>query len=377
MAPRRIELLVIAVLVSLYWAGTSAASTVIPGSTHITTNTEWTTAGSPYVITNYLTVNSGVTLTVDPGVVVKFEQSNFGEIDVDGSLVADGTSEAPITFTSYADDSVGGDTNGDGSSSGSPGDWYSILFLGSGTGDLDHVNVTYGGWGSPAYAYGAVQTQDSASLTVNHSLFTQNEAAGVKGGPSSTVSISASEFSNNGDGISAINTSLTIDSGTDVHDNNTDGLFINESYWSGAAPSITDSSFEDNGHDGVKLWIDAPSSTLPVAHYNNIDGNSNLQLEALEDLVGSDWTYNYWGDTVTYIPCTLLLGCPTPGSHEPYYLANTSSWDDLYWVYPASPPPSVVSSTLDQWVVDVDDVNEVWQTRLDWIHDYPASSSPY
>ena len=377
MARRRIELLVIAVLVGLYWAGTSAASTVIPSSTHITTDTEWTTAGSPYVITNYLTVDSGVTLTVDPGVVVKFELSSFGELNVFGALVADGTSGAPITFTSYADDSAGGDTNGNGSSSGSPGDWYSIVFLDSGTGDLDHVSVKYGGWGSPAYAYGAVQTQDSASLAVNHSLFTQNEAAGVNGGPSSTVSISASEFSNNGDGISAVNTALTIDSGTDVHDNNTDGLFINESSWSGAAPSITDSSFEDNGNDGVRLWIDAATSTLPVAHYNNIDGNTNLQLEALEDLVGSDWTYNYWGDTVTYVPCTIILGCPTPSSHEPYYLAETSSWDDLYWPYPTSPPPSLVSSTLYQWVVTTDDGSEVVQTRLDWVDDYPDATSPY
>ncbi len=89
------------------------AVTNISGGTVISQNTEWTTAGSPYVIQGFsygssVTVASGVTLTVDSGVVVKFDSSN-GSLNVNGALSATGA-----VFTSYKDDAHGGDTNGDG-----------------------------------------------------------------------------------------------------------------------------------------------------------------------------------------------------------------------------------------------------------------------
>jgi hypothetical protein len=67
-------------------------------SSNVTTNTEWMVAGSPYVITAPISVNSGVTLTVDPGVVVEFWSGNY--LIVNGTLMAVGTSASPISFTS-------------------------------------------------------------------------------------------------------------------------------------------------------------------------------------------------------------------------------------------------------------------------------------
>ena len=48
------------------------------------------------------------TLLVTPGVVVKASLTVFG------TLKAEGTGAAPVIFTSYSDDSAGGDTDGDG-----------------------------------------------------------------------------------------------------------------------------------------------------------------------------------------------------------------------------------------------------------------------
>jgi len=75
----------------------------------ITVDTHWVVEGSPYILNEYIYVAPDVTLTIDPGVVVK---SLYGGLAIDGKLEALGTEEAPIYFTSFYDDTVGGDTDG-------------------------------------------------------------------------------------------------------------------------------------------------------------------------------------------------------------------------------------------------------------------------
>nr|MBC8248564.1 right-handed parallel beta-helix repeat-containing protein [Anaerolineales bacterium] len=112
----------------------------------ITSDTTWTLANSPYVVTCDVTVQAGVTLTIEPGVVVKF-QDYWDNLVVNGRLMAQGTGAQSIVFTSLKDDAHGGDSNGDGSaSSPAPDDWGSLRFTSSSTGSvLDHAVVRYGG----------------------------------------------------------------------------------------------------------------------------------------------------------------------------------------------------------------------------------------
>jgi len=109
-------------------------------------------ANITYLLQNgHITMNSPATLTVDPGVVVKFQGYYVG-LTINGALVADGTPGSPIVFTSYRDDLYGNppDTNGDGSTT-TPAvqDWGHIRF-GDTSNDatciLDNCRVSYGAY---------------------------------------------------------------------------------------------------------------------------------------------------------------------------------------------------------------------------------------
>src|SRR3989344_4422214 len=80
----------------------------------ITQNTTWS-GGQVYLINSGLVINPNVILTINPGAVIKLaDESQY--IDVQGTISVQGTAASPIYFASYKDDTIGGDSNGDGAS---------------------------------------------------------------------------------------------------------------------------------------------------------------------------------------------------------------------------------------------------------------------
>jgi parallel beta-helix repeat protein len=95
---RRSSTLLIVVILSLgivvptLAAPLSAATTVAGGNVSGT----WDVADSPYLIDGDITVPSGATLTIEPGVEVLFQ--SWYSLTVNGTLIAEGTESAPILF---------------------------------------------------------------------------------------------------------------------------------------------------------------------------------------------------------------------------------------------------------------------------------------
>jgi hypothetical protein len=76
-------------------------------SGNISSNTTWTLANSPYIIAGNVNLVSGVTLTIEAGVTVKFDANKV--LYIYGTLIAQGTSSSKITFTSNQSTPSAGD----------------------------------------------------------------------------------------------------------------------------------------------------------------------------------------------------------------------------------------------------------------------------
>lgn len=140
-------------------------------SGYISADTTWTSANSPYVVTGNIVVKSRVTLTIEPGVTVKTDSGE--SIQVDGTLIAKGTSASKITFTKN-----------------SSSNWGYILFSDSSTDAtydaggnytrgsiLEYCVVEYAG-GASVSDNGAVRI-NSANPLINYCTIKNNSVSGI------------------------------------------------------------------------------------------------------------------------------------------------------------------------------------------------------
>ena len=93
----------------------------------ITQDTTWTLVDSPFIVSKNILVYPNATLTIEPGVEVRFGQNLH--LLIRGHLSAEGNAKA-IVFTSNNDHP-------------NPGDWYGIWFDDSSSSILNNVTITY------------------------------------------------------------------------------------------------------------------------------------------------------------------------------------------------------------------------------------------
>ncbi len=159
---RFVILFIATTLVLFFWSGSVQGSTNVCGS--INTNTTWTVAGSPYIATCTVSIASAATLTINPGVTVKF---NAGySLTANGRLLAVGTATDPITFTTNA-------------VTPARGGWRAIHFEpGSSTSQLSYVNVMWGGASSDGLI--VLNTNTNPGPAMDHITVSESSTNGIK-----------------------------------------------------------------------------------------------------------------------------------------------------------------------------------------------------
>ena len=120
-----------------------------------------------YKATGNLTIANGVTLTIEPGAVLKFSSGQGITVNSGATLEAIGTRAQPIVFTSIKDDEHGGDTNQDGNGTvPEEGDWIGITVNG-GDAVFNNAILQWGGWGQYSNQRDAILRCNSGYLNLN------------------------------------------------------------------------------------------------------------------------------------------------------------------------------------------------------------------
>jgi hypothetical protein len=167
----------IAIVPLLFGINIANAQTNVSGG--IYTNTTWAKANSPYIVTDTVVVFPGVTLTIEPGVEVRFEDDKSIELR-EASIIANGTNADSITFTSN-------------SASPAPAIWDAV-YLNGGT------PVAQFNFCNFHYAKDGIRYYSDATLTIKNSDFSYNNNGiktvnNIQG--SGIVFIDTSSFRNN------------------------------------------------------------------------------------------------------------------------------------------------------------------------------------
>lgn len=231
-------------------AGVFARTTETSADTNIcgtVTDTHWTVAGSPYIITCDAVLSSG-TLVIDAGVSVKFEPAT--RLDVSATLSAQGIPGNPVIFTS----------NG---ATPASGDWAGLHFLGGSSGSiLRYATVEYGSGVSI----------DSASPFIDYVTVQNNASSGVyltNSGSAISHSTITDNTADSGAGIHARCSNVDIDSNTIARNTAASrGGGIHVSGFGCGSPisaSVTNNDISDNSVDsygGAGILFDSAEGTI-------------------------------------------------------------------------------------------------------------------
>jgi hypothetical protein len=293
----------------------------------ITRDTIWTLVDSPFVVSNDITVYSNATLTIEPGVEVKF--GGAFSLIVSGRLYADGTNK-PVVFTSNKEQPE-------------VGDWDTIIFNGIGKSTLIGCSISYATGGilvqngdveirnctislsqnGITAANSRLMVYDSTvnlcqedginitdtETTIQNSVIAENQGNGICITGDRQINIQENTIMANGNGVlltgnEASNVNL---SQNKISANTQAGIKIDANAHSGVTILNNNVSSNNQGFyisSPVSMYITNNSISYNtigilydegnhVANYNDIYGNE-MGMDVSDANVNAE--HNYWGD---------------------------------------------------------------------------------
>ncbi|HZY41732.1 MAG TPA: hypothetical protein VFF59_07000, partial [Anaerolineae bacterium] len=296
-----LALLLIVTQLPTYAASTRGAAPAGPTAPAISvcgpiiTNTTWLQISSPYdVCTTGITILPAATLTIQPGVTVRFENAANNNLNVMGALSAVGTLTQPITFTGVV---------------ATPGSWGGLTAnntaLAPARVDLTYVTLDYGG--VITSSYGAQLYADQAVVTITHSLIRNGNSHGVYVAFNNPqAAIHDTRFISNTRNAIQLNQprSDLLMTGLSASGNGVNGVFI--------AGSTQMNGRRRWAYSGIPYVIDAPVIVV-VGDALTIEPGSELQFTAAGrlDILGE---FNAIG--LPQAPITLTGQLKTPGAWQ-------------------------------------------------------------
>jgi hypothetical protein len=241
----------------------------------ITTDTIWTLAGSPYIVTSDVTVQSGVMLTVEAGVEVRF--NNGTGLFVHGAVHVAGTASQPITFTTS-------------STTPAPGQWEGIFFeedSDNARNLLEYATVSYAGqrvcWWHDLCGYTGIGVYDAAP-TICYTTVRQSAGHGLWAS-NANLTLGQDTFEQNagGSGVAIENTTLTLSNST-LRQNGAHGLAVSANSVV-LTPTLTGNTFSNNTQHAVYVQY-TDGAGLPVVSGNIATGNVGFNGVAVAGTLG-------------------------------------------------------------------------------------------
>jgi hypothetical protein len=217
----------------------------------ITQNTVWTAGSAPtYTLNGTVTIASGATLWIQPGVVVNV--SGYYSFVAQGGFVVRGTSASRAVFRPT--------TIACTATSTARFDWYGVQVAAGG-----NASIEYGDFHCAKYAlYFKAPTG-----SVKYSRFFGNEAAIWTGGASALSIIGQNEIRNSSYGISVNESSNPVVSGENLITANQNGVYVYGGNNANPAPVVNNNSIYGNtSYDYSANGFSTPASVVLNARSN-------------------------------------------------------------------------------------------------------------
>jgi hypothetical protein len=260
-------------------------------TSNITTNTTWE-SGKVYILGSRIAVTSGVTLTIEPGTIVKGEVGTGANataliIARGGKLMAEGTEASPIIFTSVADEIEPGMIASPNLDPDFNGLWGGLIVLGNAPISADAASVQIEG--IPASdqngLYGGADATDNSGvlryISIRHggaNIGEGNEINGLTlGGVGSGTTIENIEIiGNQDDGVEFFGGTVNVNNVL-VWNAGDDGIDTDQA-WAGTLDNFVVIAGADTDH---ALEIDGPEGTMLAGHTlmnGSVKGATNTEL---------------------------------------------------------------------------------------------------